>query len=373
MKIAIVTDFLNQFGGAEIVTHEIAKLFPDADIYTIFGNDKVINKYFSNKNVYQHPKFKISKVRRKFYRNLLPLYPTYIEDFDFSDYDLVISSSYLWSKGIITKTGTLHVSYVHTPMRQAWDKYHEYLKNENDIGRFKKSILRYVMNYLRLWDQSSSNRVDNFIVNSTVVQERVNKIYRREANVIHPPIQVKELRKRYFSISKSDYFITVGRLVPYKRVDLLIETFNQLEDKKLLILGEGNDKGRLKSLIDKTKNNVEILGYVEEEKKNKLISSAKAFLFAAEEDFGMSPVEAMAVGTPVIGYKEGGTRDYLINKVNGLTFSEQSSESLKEAILKFENSKFDHEIVSESVSKFDEINFRKLFKREIDRVINENQ
>lgn len=368
MKVAIITDFINQFGGAELVTNEIAELYPEADIYTLFGSEEVINKFFKNRNVIEHPILKKSKLRRKYYRYLLPFYPTYIEDFDFKDYDLVISSSYLWAKGIITNPDTIHVSYIHTPMRQAWTKYHEYLSHENDIGRLKKIYLRYVMNYLRLWDYTSANRVDYFIANSTVVNERINKIYRKNSTVIYPPVRVKFLRNKYFSDTKSDYYVTVGRLVPYKRVDLLIETFNSYENKKLLIIGDGNDISRLKSL--KKSDNIEFLGFIDDHSKNKLVSEAKAFLFAAEEDFGMSPVESLAMGTPIICFGEGGSKDYLIDQINGIEFKKQTVHCLISAIDKFEQSTFDYEKVSNSVQKFDESRFQTDFKNEINNIIN---
>lgn len=356
MKTAIVTDFLNQFGGAEIVTHQIASLFPEADIYTMFGDEEVINTYFDGHQIFEHPKMEDSSWRKKHYRKLLPLYPTYVEDFDLTGYDLVISSSYLWAKGVLCRPDTLHISYVHTPMRQAWVKYHEYLQNENDIGKLTRTALRYVMNYLRIWDVSTVNRVDHFIANSTTVQKRIENIYRREAEVIHPPIKVGDYKDKHTDIEQKEHYITVGRLVPYKRVDLLIEAFNRSPDRELYIAGAGNDRERLEALT--RSNNIHFLGFVDEETKTKLISQAKAFLFAAEEDFGMSPVEAMALGTPVIGFGKGGTRDYIQEDINGCFFDKQTPESLLQAITEFEEKEFDRQRVKQSVSKFDENHFR---------------
>ncbi|SMO65356.1 glycosyltransferase [Fodinibius sediminis] len=369
MKTAIITDFLNQFGGAEIVTNQIASLFPDADIYTMIAEDEIVNKYFANHKVVEHPKLRDSRWRRKHYRKLLPFYPTYIEDFDLRDYDLVISSSYLWAKAVLCRPETLHISYVHTPIRQAWVKYHEYLYNENDIGRFTRPILRYVMNYLRIWDVATANRVDYFIANSTTVKKRIEHIYRRPARVIHPPIKVEAYRDKYTQVENGDYYITVGRLVPYKRVDLLIETFNEFPDRKLLIAGAGNDSERLKALAKS--DNISFLGFVDEETKTELVAKAKAFLFAAEEDFGMSPVEAMALGTPVIGFAKGGTRDYIKEGVNGLFFEEQTSDSLRQAITTFEQQAFDREGVIDSVAHFDEKHFRQQFKAFVDEKLND--
>src|SRR5690625_3352067 len=371
MKTAIVTDFLNQFGGAEIVTHQIASLFPDADIYTMIAEDEIINTYFGDHKVIEHPKFKDSGWRKKHYRKLLPFYPTYIEDFDLTGYDLVVSSSYLWAKAVLCRPETLHISYVHTPIRQAWVKYHEYLRDENDIGRFTRPILRFVMNYLRIWDVSSANRVDYFIANSSTVQKRIASIYRREARVIHPPIKVDEYQNYNNTDGRhSDYYITVGRLVPYKRVDLLIESFNQTPDRKLYIAGTGNDRERLQSLAES--ENITFLGFVDEAVKIELVANARAFLFAAEEDFGMSPVEAMALGTPVIGFSRGGTRDYIREGVNGRFFDEQTPQSLLQAIKAFERQEFDRETIIGSVTHFDEKHFQGKIKNFIDEKIDEH-
>lgn len=367
MKTAIVTDFLNQYGGAEIVTHQIASLFPKADIYTMVAEEEIVSEYFSNHKIFEHPKLKNSRWRRKHYRKLLPFYPTYIEDFDLTGYDLVISSSYLWAKGILCRPDTLHISYVHTPIRQAWVKYHEYLRNENDIGRFTRFLLRYVMNYLRIWDVSTTNRVDYFIANSTTVKRRIESIYRREARVIHPPIKVDSYKNKYKDCEDEDYYITVGRLVPYKRVDLLIEAFNRTPNRKLLIAGAGNDSERLKALAES--DNITFLGFVDEETKTELVAKARAFLFAAEEDFGMSPVEAMALGTPVIGFSKGGTRDYIREEINGRFFDEQTPESLLRAIDAFEQQRFDRKTVMQSVTHFDEKHFRQQIKTFIDEKI----
>lgn len=371
MKTAIITDFLNQLGGAEIVTHQIASLFPEADIYTLFAEQEVIDTYFKDHRVIEHPKMKDSAWRQKHYRKLLPLYPTYIEDFDLTGYDLVISSSYLWAKAVLCRPDTLHISYVHTPMRQAWVKYHEYLANENDIGRLTQTVLRYVMNYLRIWDVSTANRVDHFIANSSTVQKRIENIYRREAEVIHPPIKVANYRQKYPYIDRKNHYITVGRLVPYKRVDVLIKAFNQTPDRTLHILGAGNDRDRLQGLAKS--DNITFHGFADEDKKTELVASARAFLFAAEEDFGMSPVEAMALGTPVIGFGKGGTQDYIQDGINGCFFDRQTPESLLRALSDFEKKEFDRETVMQSVAHFGEERFRRQLQTFIEAKIQDHR
>lgn len=359
MKVAIVTDYLLQLGGAEKVTSTIATMYPEADIFTLICNDKVKDRYFKDRNIIEHPAFKDSWFKRKFYRLFVPLYPTYIEDFDFTGYDLIISSSYLWAKGVLPDMDATHVSYVHTPIRQAWVKYHEYLKNENDIGRIKRFFLRFVMNYIRMWDVSNSKRVDHFIANSSTVQKRIEKIYRREADVIHPPIEIAE-HEKHAKKTFGDYYVTLGRLVPYKRVDLLIEAFNQRPDRELYIMGDGNDKERLEKLADSP--NIHFTGYVNDATKYRILSKAKGFLFAAEEDFGMSPIEAMATGVPVLGYNKGGTQDYIQEGINGAFFAEQTTESLLEGLDRFDKMNFKKEEIIDSVQKFSTARFKYHFE-----------
>ncbi|HLR32055.1 MAG TPA: glycosyltransferase, partial [Fodinibius sp.] len=349
MKVAIITEYLLQSGGAEKVIAAIAELYPEADIFTLIGDEKVINKHFKDHKVIEHPAFRNAKWKRKYYRMLFPLYPTYIEDFDLSGYDLVISSSYLWAKGVLTNLDAVHISYVHTPMRQAWVKYHEYMNNENDIGSIKRFFLRYVMNYVRLWDVVNSNRVDYFIANSTTVKRRIEKIYRRSAQVIHPPIEVEHHHK-HAQLDFGSHYVTLGRLVPYKRVDLLIEAFNQCPERELYIMGDGNDRERLEQLSSSP--NIHLMGYVDEDQKMDILASARGFLFAAEEDFGMSPVEAMAAGIPVVGYGKGGTRDYIVEGINGTFFAEQTPESLLKAVDRFEEMNFDKQEIIRSVEHF---------------------
>lgn len=366
MKVAIITEYLLQSGGAEKVIAAIAELYPKADIFSLIGNDKVIEKHFGGHKVIEHPAFRNAKWKRKFYRMLFPLYPTYIEDFDLSGYDLVISSSYLWAKGVLTDLDATHISYVHTPMRQAWVKYHEYMNNENDIGPVKRFFLRYVMNYVRLWDVVNSNRVDHFIANSTTVKRRIEKIYRRPAQVIHPPIEVAD-HNEYARPAFGKHYVTLGRLVPYKRVDLLIEAFNQCPERELYIMGDGNDRPRLEKLA--TSPNIHLMGYVDDAQKMEILASARGFLFAAEEDFGMSPVEAMAAGIPVVGYGKGGTRDYIIDGQNGLFFDEQTPEALLEAIDQFEQMQFDKQEVMHTVEHFSTAGFKYKFENFVNEVL----
>ena len=370
MKVAIVTDYLLQLGGAEKVTSIISELYPQADVYTLICDEKVKEKYFKGRNVTEHPAFKDSSWKRKYYRALFPLYPTYIEDFDLKAYDLIISSSYLWAKGVLPDIDAVHISYVHTPLRQAWVKYHEYLYNENDIGRIKRFLLRFIMNYVRIWDVTNSNRVDYFIANSQTVKRRIEKIYRRPADVIYPPIEVAD-HKKHAQQTFGNHYVSLGRLVPYKRVDLLIEAFNKSMNRKLYIMGDGNDRKRLEKLIQSP--NIHLMGYVDEYTKMKIISSAKGFIFATEEDFGMSPVEAMATGVPVIGFDKGGTRDYIREGVNGTFFQHQTPEALIYAMDRFEKMQFDKQKIIQSVQKFSKASFKYQFEEFVENKIAEKQ
>lgn len=359
LRVAIITEYLLQSGGAEEVVSAISELYPQADIFTLIGDDEVIEKHFKNHTVIEHPAFQGSRWKRKFYRMLFPLYPTYIEDFDLSGYDLVISSSYLWAKGVLTDMEATHISYVHTPMRQAWVKYHEYLNNENDIGPVKRYFLRFFMNYIRIWDVVNSNRVDYFVANSRTVKRRIEKIYRREATVIHPPVEVAELNE-HAQPDFGTHYVTLGRLVPYKKVDLLIKAFNQSPDRELYIMGDGNDRQRLQKLA--ASPNIHIMGYVDNKTKIRYLSTARGFLFAAEEDFGISPVEAMACGVPVIGYGKGGTRDYIIDGLNGIFFDRQTPDALLEAIEQFEKMSFSKQEIMNSVSQLSKGSFKYQFE-----------
>lgn len=359
MKVAIVTDYLLQLGGAEKVTSTISELYPEADIYTLICDPKVKEKYFKNHDVTEHPAFINATWKRKYYRALFPLYPTYIEDFNLREYDLIISSSYLWAKGVLPDVDATHISYVHTPLRQAWIKYHEYLNNENDIGSVQRFFLRFIMNYVRIWDVTNSNRVDHFIANSQTVRRRIEKIYRRPADVIYPPIDIEDHRN-HVKESFGSHYVTLGRLVPYKRVDLIIEAFNRTMDRKLYIMGEGNDYNRLKKMV--TSPNIHLMGYVDDSTKMDILSSARGFIFASEEDFGMSPVEAMAAGVPVVGFNKGGTRDYIREGTNGTFFENQTPDALLRAIDRLEDMKFDKQKIIQSVQKFSTASFKYQFE-----------
>ena len=335
MKTAIVCDWLVAVGGAEKVIGDILSCYPDADVFAVvdfvdddkrgFLRDKTVNTTFI-----QHLPFAKSK-----YRGYLPLMPLAIEQLDVSGYDLVISSSHAVAKGVITGPNQLHVSYVHSPMRYAWDLQHHYLKETGLDKKWRGWVARYLLHKLRLWDLRSANGVDHFIANSQFIAKRIQKTYRRDATVIHPAIDLEKFKP---GGTKQDYYLAASRLVPYKKIDLIVESFQSMPDKKLVVIGDGPDMAKIKA---KAGANVEMLGYQSNEVLIKHMQTARAFIFAAEEDFGLVPVEAQACGTPVIAFGKGGALETVKGldaaHPTGLFFAEQTVAALVQAVKDFEN------------------------------------
>ncbi|MEW9124907.1 MAG: glycosyltransferase [Thermotaleaceae bacterium] len=325
MKVAIVHDWLTNMGGAERIIQTFHELFPDAPIYTIVYDKENMPIEFEKMDI------RTSFIQRmpwgsKKYQAYLPLMPTAVEQFDLSEYEIVISSSTACAKGIITKPDAVHICYCNTPMRYAWDMYHKYSK---DKGRLTKSLIALLMNYIRLWDRLSADRVDYFIANSQNVAKRIKKHYRRHSQVIYPPVDTDY----YTPGSKiEDYYLVVSRLVPYKRIDIVIQAFNNL-GLPLKVIGEGSE---LKHLKEVAKENIEFLGRLSDEQVREYYRSCKAFLFPGEEDFGITPVEAQSCGRPVIAFAKGGVLETVLEGITGLFFYEQNSEALIEAVKKFE-------------------------------------
>lgn len=261
--------------------------------------------------------------------------PVAIEQLDVSSHDVILSSSHAVSKGVLTGPDQLHISYVHSPIRYAWDLQHQYLRESGLSSGVKGMLARFLLHKIRLWDYRTANGVDHFIANSHFIARRIKKVYGREADVIYPPVDVE----RFSLVSqKDDYYFTASRMVPYKRMDLIVEAFSHMPDKKLVVIGDGSEMRKVKS---KASSNVEILGYQSNAVMQEYMQNAKAFVFAAEEDFGITPVEAQACGTPVIAYGKGGAletiRPYGVENATGYFFKEQTVESIVGAVLFFEN------------------------------------
>ena len=364
MKIAFVHDWLTSFGGAERVLLKLHENFPEAPIYTLVYNKKNMEKYFSNIKVITSFMQKIPG-SKKHYREMLPLMPMAIEQFNLKDYDLIISSSSACAKGINVSSKTIHICYCHTPMRYAWDMYNEYNDSKNKI---KKFIIAKSMSKLRIWDYVSANRVDYFIANSENVRKRIEKHYRREAYVIYPPI-----KNEFYGACKNeeiqDYYLLVTRLVKYKSTELIIKAFNE-NGKKLVIIGTGPDEKKLKRIA---KNNIKFLKNVSDEELKNYYKKCKAFVFMAEEDFGMVMAEVQASGRPVIAYEKGGAKEIVIDGKTGILVKEKNIEKLNEAVEKMEKEylNYSSEEIIKNAKRFSEDEFKTKINEFIERVIEE--
>lgn len=340
-NIALVTDWLVTYAGAEKVISEMLKVFPKSDLFAVidFLNDdaraKMLNKHARTTFIQSLP---FAKTK---YRNYLPLMPLAIEQMDVSNYDIVLSSSHAVAKGILTGPDQLHISYVHSPVRYAWDLQHQYLRELGLDHGIKAMIIRWLLHKIRMWDSRTANGVDHFIANSEFIARRIYKVYGRKADVIYPPVETDRFT---LGESKDDFYLTASRMVPYKKIDLIVEAFSHMPNKKLVVIGDGPDMEKVKA---KAKGNIEILGYQSNEVMQDCMRRAKAFVFAAEEDFGITPVEAQACGTPVIAFGKGGALETVNSDLEknptGIFFDKQNVQSIVESINEFEKNQ-DHYI-----------------------------
>lgn len=345
MKVALIHDHLAQDGGAEKVLKVLADLYPEAPIYTLLYEKKNADKYFKNRHI------ETSIIQKlpggiKHYQWYMPFMPMAVEFFDLRNYDLIISDASAFAKGIITSSDTLHICYCHTPTRYLWDYTHQYI-SELKYNKYFKKIISLVLNYIRLWDRAAADRVDVFIANSKTVQKRITKYYRRESEIIYPPVEMEK-----FSIAdeQDNYFLIGGRLAPYKRVDIVVEAFKKT-GRKLKIFGDGVDVKRLKKIAFGYEN-IEFLGRVDDEKKAELYKKCLAFINPQEEDFGITVIEAMASGRPVIAYRKGGATETVIEGETGMFFSKQTAESLMEILNGFDAKKFNPQKIRQQAEKF---------------------
>lgn len=360
MKTALVHDWLYTFAGAEMVLKHISKSFDQPDLFVMF--DFLDAKKYFNVNKTHKSFIQSLPFLKKDHRKFLPLMPLALQRMNVSDYDLVISSSHAVAKGISTRKDQLHICYIHTPMRYAWDMRDQYLDAAGFRG-FKRYILKYILNRLKKWDYDNTDSVDYFIANSKFIQKRVKDCYGRNSTVIYPPVDIDSL---IICEKKENYYLTASRLVPYKKIDLIVKVFNNLKDKKLIVVGDGPDYERIKNIAGK---NVELLGYLKRDKLIDYMRKAKAFVFAAKEDFGILPVEAQACGTPVIAYGEGGALETVLDEKTGLFFYDQTADSLTNAIENFENlqDEFDPKAIRTNAERFSD----KIFMNEFNTFINQ--
>lgn len=361
MKVAIVHDFLNQFGGAERVVKALHELFPNAPIYTLLYDEKGTAGMFSGAKIITSKLQKKPKFLRRGHKLLLPFYATAIEQFDLNGYDVVISSSGAWSKGIITKPETKHICYCHAPMRFVWDWSHQYLE-EQKVGFLKKIFLYPLLNYLRTWDRISAKRVDLWLANSKHTAKRIKKYYHAGSKVVYPPVEVER-----FEVQKDNagYFLLVSRLSLYKQVDLAVRAFNKL-GMHLVVIGEGQQRKELEKMA---KPNVEFLGFKPDEVVKEYYENCRGFIFPGEEDFGITPLEAMACGKPVVAFRKGGCLETVMEGKTGEFFDEPTSKSLIAAVRRMIKSEkqYDSERIRRQAERFS----KEKFKEEILRIVGE--
>jgi len=352
MKVALIHDHLAQDGGAERVLKILAEMFPEAPIYTLLYEQGNADKY------YRHRRIETSIIQKlpggvSHYQWYMPFMPMAVEFFDLSSYDLVISDTSSFAKGVVTSSHTLHVCYCHTPTRYLWSDTHQYI-NELKYNKFFKKVISLVLNYIRIWDRLAADRVDKYIANSRFIAGRIKKYYKNESAVIYPPVETEKFK---ISSEVGDYFLAGGRLAPYKRFDLVIEAI-KISGKKLKIFGDGIDLIRLKSLA-KGFPGIEFLGRIDDTAKAELYSRSLAFINPQEEDFGITAVESQAAGRPVIAYKRGGALETVIPGVTGEFFDEQTVDSLAEALANFKSLKYNPEAIKRHAEQFSVARFKK--------------
>ena len=375
VRIAIVHEWFTAIAGSEKVVEQILFLFPQADVFVIYADPATIEStpYLNGRRIQTSFIQKLPGVRKS-YRSFLPLMPLAIEQFDLSGYDVVISSAHAVSKGVLTGPNQLHISYVHSPIRYAWDLQHQYLRESGLNHGFKSWLARWMLHKIRIWDYRTAAGVDHFVANSKFIGRRIKKVYGRTSDVIYPPVDVESF---VFCEEKEDFYMTASRLVPYKRMDLIVKAFAQMPEKRLVVIGDGPDMPKLRAAATP---NIELLGYQKFSILKSHMQRAKAFVFAAEEDFGITPVEAQACGTPVIAYGKGGALETVIassdpTKATGVFFSEQTVGSITTAVRAFDAraSEFLPSICRENAERFSINRFRTEFSSYVETRLTEFQ
>lgn len=361
LKVALVHDFLDTYGGAERVLEVMSGIFPQAPIYTLIYDKEKMRGKFESREIHTSFLQKFPKFLKKRKKYLLPFMATAPETFDLRDFDLVISSSGAWSKGIVTRLNTKHICYMHSPMRFVWDYNEKYLQ---EIGTRMGFCKRTFLSYLRIWDFQAAQRPDILVANSSYTQERINKYYRRDAQIIFPTVLNKD-NGAQMEIKDRDYFLVVSRLSAYKKVDLVVEVFNKI-GLPLIIIGEGEEAVKLKKIA---KDNIKILGWQDDATVQTYYKNARAFIFPAVDDFGLTIVEAMQQGTPIVAIRKGGAKEIVKEGITGEFFNAQTIEVLADGIRRFmeKEKKYDREVIKQEGKKFSQ----EKFKQELSALINE--
>lgn len=365
MKKALIHDWYYVNGGAEKVIHSINNIWSDFDHFALIDflseedREFILNGATVNTSFIQN-----LPTAKKDHRKFLQLFPRAIKKFNLRDYNLIISSSSSVAKGVKTNNNQLHICYCHSPMRYAWDLQDQYLDGLNFKNRIFKKYIKWVLNRMRKWDLDSNRNVHYFVANSNNIAERIKRIYNREAVVIYPPVDIDKFQ---LDINKEDYYLAASRLVPYKKIGLIVEAFNKMPNKKLIVIGDGPEMNKIKKSANE---NIQLLGFVQQEEMKKYMQKAKAFVFAAEEDFGIVTVEAQACGTPVIAYNKGGSTEIIIENKTGIFFRDQNPEAIIESVNKFETINFDFGKIRLNAEKFNKKRFEKEFKSFVEDKIN---
>lgn len=360
-KIAIAHEWLETYAGSERVVEQLLTLYPQADLFSLVDFLPAAERQFIQNKAVATSFIQRLPGARKHFRQYLPLMPIAIEQFDLTDYDIVVSSHHALTKGVITRADQLHISYVHTPIRYAWDLQWQYLEQAG-LKRGPKSLLtRLILHYLRLWDVSTANRVDYFVANSHFIARRIWKTYRRPAQVIYPPVAIQRFR---CDRHRENFYLTVSRFVPYKRVDLTVAAFTQL-GLPLVVIGDGAERAHLEQRAGK---NIQFLGYQSNAAVADYMERCKALIFSAEEDFGITPVEAQAAGAPVIAYGRGGVAETVSHGKTGILFPQQTVEALVQAVATFETGPAlaSSSLIRQSAERFSEERFRQEFQQLLD-------
>jgi glycosyltransferase involved in cell wall biosynthesis len=364
LRIAIVHEWFVNHAGSEKVVQEMLEVFPQADLFALVDFlPEGRRGYLKNKPVKTSFIQKMPFAQRHF-RNYFPLFPLAVEGHDLRGYDLIISSSHMVSKGILTQAGQLHICYCHSPCRFAWDLYHQYLEEAGLHSGIKGFLTQYFLHRLRNWDILSLPRVGHFIANSEYIGRRIRHVYQRESRVVYPPVSVEKFTLRE---AKQTYYFAASRLVPYKKMDVIVEAFNRMPDLSLVLVGSGPDSQNLKS---RSGPNIRFLTEANSEEFIELMQGARAFVFAAEEDFGITMAEALACGTPVLAFGKGGACEIVEEGRSGYLFPFQSSESVMECVRKFEDKglEWSPARISQAAARFSRERFRVEWKTLVEKL-----